>query len=353
MVPDRSGSVTPSDGTAIEFQDVGKRFGNHADPVLDGVTLRIGAGEIVGVIGPSGAGKSTLARLINGLERPTAGRVLVHGRDHGRAREKELNALRTTIGMIFQQFNLFNSRTVEGNVGFGLQVAGVPAAQRRERVAELLEFVGIADKAKAWPTALSGGQKQRVGIARALATSPSILIADEATSALDPQTTTDTLELLRRINSDLGTTIVVITHEMDVVREVCSRVAVLSAGRLVDHGDVYDVFDRPHSEVTRGLVRHAVAGTPDEKRLAVLRRRHPGLLVTVDIRDTPDQFDLPTLAVRHGAAASVIHGGIVDLGGRPFGALTYELTGDPAGVTEVLTGSRSAAGVVVHDVVAS
>ncbi|MGC5249078.1 methionine ABC transporter ATP-binding protein [Gordonia sp. DT219] len=345
-VATRGPDVTPA---AVEFIGVAKRFGKNAPNVLDDVSLRIGTGEIVGIIGPSGAGKSTLARLINGLERPTTGQVLVDGRDHGTAREHELNELRTRIGMVFQQFNLFNSRTVAGNVGFALQVAGVAKSRRRARVAELLEFVGIADRAKAWPSALSGGQKQRVGIARALATSPSILIADEATSALDPQTTDDILKLLRRINSDLGTTIVVITHEMDVVREVCARVAVLADGRLVDHGEVYDVFAHPHSAVTRGLVRHAVAGVPDTDLLDTLRARHHGRLLTVEIRDDSARFDLPALAAAHGGSASVIHGGIADLGGRPFGALTYEVTAADDAIEQIVDESRSAPGVVVHE----
>ena len=256
--------------------------------------------------------------------------------------------------MIFQQFNLFNSRTVAGNVDFALQVAGVPKGRRRSRIDELLDFVGIADKASAWPAALSGGQKQRVGIARALASSPSILIADEATSALDPQTTADTLKLLRRINSDLGTTIVVITHEMDVVREVCASVAVLDHGRLVDHGDVYSVFDRPSSEVTRGLIRHAVAGVPDGDLLDTLRDRHAGRLVTVSIRDRATAgIDLPALATRYGTSSTVIHGGITDLAGRPFGALTYEITGEPGGVASVLDEAGRLDGVVVHGQVAA
>ncbi|GAB21747.1 putative ABC transporter ATP-binding protein [Gordonia polyisoprenivorans NBRC 16320 = JCM 10675] len=334
---------------AVEFVDVAKRFGKDAPAVLDGISLRIDAGEIVGIIGPSGAGKSTLARLINGLERPTSGHVLVDGRDHGGARERELNAFRTQIGMIFQQFNLFNSRTVAGNVGFALQVAGVPKSARQQRINELLEFVGIADKAKAWPSALSGGQKQRVGIARALASSPSILIADEATSALDPQTTDDTLKLLRRINSDLGTTIVVITHEMDVVREVCGKVAVLADGRLVDHGELYEVFAHPRSEVTRSLLRHAVSGVPDADTLTALRSRHSGRLVTVEVRDDAARVDLTGAVARAGGTASVIHGGIADLGGRPFGALTYEVHAPDSALDEIVDESRTATGIVVHE----
>lgn len=341
--------------TAIDFVGVSKRFGKPrrggtAGPtVLDGIDLSVGSGEIVGIIGPSGAGKSTLARLINGLERPTDGKVLVHGVDHSRASEHELNRLRTDIGMIFQQFNLFGSRTVAGNIDFALKVGGMPKTQRRGRIDELLDFVGIADKADQWPAALSGGQKQRVGIARALATSPSILIADEATSALDPQTTSDTLALLRRINSDLGTTIVVITHEMDVVRDVCESVAVLDHGRLVDHGDAYSVFESPASEITRGLLKHAVAGVPDADALATLRARHPGLLATALVRDGNDAaFDLPTAVAVRGGRSTVIADGISDIAGRPFGALTYEITGGANPVDAVREHLRGIDGVVVH-----
>ncbi|MGW0453866.1 MULTISPECIES: methionine ABC transporter ATP-binding protein [Gordonia] len=349
------GSSAGSD-TAIDFVGVSKRFDKSGPKVLDGIDLSVRSGEIVGIIGPSGAGKSTLARLINGLERPTSGQVFVHGAEHSRASERELNRLRTDIGMIFQQFNLFNSRTVAGNVDFALKVAHFAKDKRRSRIDELLDFVGSADKADQWPAALSGGQKQRVGIARALATSPSILIADEATSALDPQTTSDTLKLLRRINSDLGTTIVVITHEMDVVRDVCESVAVLDRGRLVDHGDVYSVFEHPTSDVTRGLLRHAVAGVPDADTLATLRARHPGLLATVSVRDDAAAsghqdatFDLPAAVAEHGARSTVIAGGISDIAGRPFGALTYEITGDAPSVDAARAQLVRIDGVVVHE----
>ncbi|HEY9290544.1 MAG TPA: methionine ABC transporter ATP-binding protein, partial [Microlunatus sp.] len=214
---------------------------------VDDVDLEINSGEITGVIGYSGAGKSTLVRLINALERPTSGSVLLDGVDLGQLTERELNRVRADVGMIFQQFNLFASRTVAGNVGYPLKLAGLGRADRDARVAELLEFVGLSDRAGAYPSQLSGGQKQRVGIARALATRPKLLLADEATSALDPETTADVLELLRRINRDLGTTIVVITHEMEVVRSICDRVVVMEQGRIVEQGTVFDTFARPRS----------------------------------------------------------------------------------------------------------
>ncbi|MFD1048784.1 methionine ABC transporter ATP-binding protein, partial [Kibdelosporangium lantanae] len=220
----------------IEFRGVGKTFGSVT--ALDGVDLTIDAGEIYAVIGHSGAGKSTLVRLINALERPTTGSVLVDGVDITDLPERRLRAVRLGIGMVFQQFNLLRSRTVFGNVAYPLKIAGWNKEDRRKRVAELLNFVGIADRAWHYPDQLSGGQKQRVGIARALATNPKILLADESTSALDPETTGEVLRLLRRVNQEFGVTIVVITHEMEVVREIADRVAVLQDGRVIEHGPV-------------------------------------------------------------------------------------------------------------------
>lgn len=205
---------------------------------LSGVSLSIAPGQIYAIIGGSGAGKSTAVRMINALERPTAGPVIVEGTDITGLSAKRIRAMRTRIGMVFQQFNLMNSRTVYANVEFALATAGWPKADRRNRIAELLHFVGLAEKAWEYPRQLSGGQKQRVGIARALAANPTILLADEATSALDPQTTNDVLALLKRVNEEFDITVVVITHEMDVVRKIADRVAVLDRGRLVEEGDV-------------------------------------------------------------------------------------------------------------------
>ncbi len=215
-----------------------------APPVvaLDDVSLQIAAGEVCGVIGYSGAGKSTLLRLINALEIPTTGAVEIDGTDITRLPERQLRSLRSDIGMIFQQFNLFDSRTVAGNIAYPLEVAGRPRNEIRHRVAELLDFVGLAARANAYPEQLSGGQKQRVGIARALATSPRILLADEATSALDPDTTQEVLALLRRVNRELGVTIVLITHEMDVIRVIADRVVVMEGGRVIESGSVFDVL---------------------------------------------------------------------------------------------------------------
>ncbi|MDN6387657.1 MAG: methionine ABC transporter ATP-binding protein, partial [Corynebacterium sp.] len=211
-----------SNGTAVEFRNVGKVFtqGKNRITALEDVSITVPSGSIVGIIGYSGAGKSTLVRQINGLDKPTSGQVLLDGRDIVPLKESELRKIRRDIGMIFQQFNLLSSRTVAGNIAYPLKLQGMPKAEREARVTELLDFVGLSDKGRSYPEQLSGGQKQRVGIARALATNPSLLLADEATSALDPTTTREVLELLRKVNEDLGITIVVITHEMEVVRTI-------------------------------------------------------------------------------------------------------------------------------------
>jgi D-methionine transport system ATP-binding protein len=321
---------TPSD-TMIRFRDVTKVFGTGSSAVaaVDGVTLDIKAGEIFGVIGYSGAGKSTLVRLINALEPVTSGSVVVDGDQVSALPERELRTVRASIGMIFQQFNLLSSRTVAGNVAYALKVAGWDKPRREARVAELLEFVGLSDKAKAYPSQLSGGQKQRVGIARALATSPKILLADEATSALDPETTRDVLALLRRVNAELGVTIVVITHEMDVVRSTCHRVAVMEHGKVVEVGDVYDVFSSPRATATKKFVGTALRDRPGPEALERLRRRHPGRLVTVGVHeDGTSGASLTRLLREHGLDGSVVFGGISEIGERPFGSLTLELVGE-------------------------
>ncbi|HEU4323613.1 MAG TPA: ATP-binding cassette domain-containing protein [Roseiflexaceae bacterium] len=228
--------------------------GPSALAALDGVSLHVPAGAIFGVLGQSGAGKSTLIRCVNMLERPTAGSVLVDGQEMTTLSDAELRAARQRIGMIFQHFNLLSSRTVADNVAFPLEViGGVGRAERRARVAELLGLVGLSDKAGAYPAQLSGGQKQRVGIARALAGAPSVLLSDEATSALDPQTTATILDLLRHLNRQLGLTVLLITHEMSVVRQICDHVAILHAGRVVEQGSVRELLARPDSRLTAAL----------------------------------------------------------------------------------------------------
>jgi D-methionine transport system ATP-binding protein len=240
----------------IVLEHVSKTFeteGGCVEAVRD-ADLRIGRGEVYGVIGFSGAGKSTLVRCINLLERPTSGRVFVEGAELTGLPERELRKARKKIGMIFQQFNLFASRTTAENIAYPLRGAGLDKEGIERKVRELLNLVGLEDKERAYPSQLSGGQKQRVAIARALANDPGILLCDEATSSLDPQTTLSILKLLKDLNVKLGLTIVVITHEMQVIKEICGRVAVMENGRIVEEGDVFSVFADPKQPITRDFI---------------------------------------------------------------------------------------------------
>ncbi|MBQ8947293.1 MAG: ATP-binding cassette domain-containing protein [Lachnospiraceae bacterium] len=240
----------------IEVLHLSKTFSQKGMTVeaLKDINLTIEQGDIYGIIGMSGAGKSTLVRCLNFLETPTEGRILVEGEDLGQLSEKELRAKRTRIAMIFQSFNLLMQKSVLDNVAFPLRLAGVKKSEARKKAKEFLQVVGLEEKAKAYPAQLSGGQQQRVAIARALASDPRILLCDEATSALDPQTTAQILELLSRINRDYGITIVVITHQMAVIREICNKVAIIENGILVENGAVRDIFDNPRSRAARELI---------------------------------------------------------------------------------------------------
>ena len=240
----------------IELKHLGKIYSSASGSVeaLKDVNLTIADGEIFGIIGLSGAGKSTLVRCINLLERPTSGEVWVDGQNLTALSQKELLQVRRQIGMIFQGFNLLEQRTVLRNICFPLEISGTPKAQAKSRAEELLKIVGLADKAQSYPSQLSGGQKQRVAIARALATNPRYLLCDEATSALDPNTTRSILELLREINKTLGVTIIVITHEMKVIDQICDRVAVIDKSCIAEEGKVAEVFTNPQSDIARELV---------------------------------------------------------------------------------------------------
>ena len=240
----------------IRVENVSKIYTGKQGTVeaVKDVSLEISRGEIFGVIGFSGAGKSTLIRLLNGLETVTSGHIYINEKDITTLKRKELLKERQKIAMIFQHFNLLWSRTVEENIAFSLEIAGVPKAERKAKVAELIDLVGLTGREKSYPSQLSGGQKQRVGIARALANDPEVLLCDEATSALDPKTTKDILKLLVEINQELGLTIVLITHEMHVVRQICHRVAVMEEGRVVESGEVIEVFKNPQRPITKQFV---------------------------------------------------------------------------------------------------
>ncbi|KMT22415.1 methionine ABC transporter ATP-binding protein [Clostridium cylindrosporum] len=246
--------------TIIQIKNVSKVFKNKGNTVeaLKNVNISVSKGDIFGVIGFSGAGKSTLIRLVNLLEKPTSGEVIVNGKNLARLRASELRSSRKNIGMIFQQFNLLNSKTVYENIALPLILNNTPKEEINKRVYDLLEFVGLRDKANTYPSKLSGGQKQRIGIARALATSPSILLCDEATSALDPKTTQSILSLLKRVNRELGITILIITHEMNVIRDICNKVAVMENGEVIEQGEVLEVFGNPKKETTKNFVQTVI-----------------------------------------------------------------------------------------------
>lgn len=340
--------------TIVSFSNVSKTFpptqrGSAPLVAIDSVDLDIQAGEIFGIIGYSGAGKSTLVRLINALEPATSGRIEVKGAEITGQPERRLRALRLGIGMIFQQFNLFSSKTVWGNIEYPLQVAGIKQPERNARISDLLNFVGLADKAASYPDQLSGGQKQRVGIARALATSPDILLADEATSALDPETTQEVLALLRQVNEQFGTTIVVITHEMEVIKSIAHRVAVMDAGRIIEVGPVFDIFSDPQTEASRRFVSTVVQAVPTPDELALLRVRHPGRIVTLSFRDGNDSQSSVFLELgRRAVGFELIYGGINDIQGRTFGHLTLALTGPDDVIDQAIASIESF--VVVSEV---
>lgn len=278
--------------------------------------------------------------MINGLDTPTSGELLLDGTNIVGMPERSIRTLRRKIGMIFQQFNLFSSRTAAGNIAYPLKLAGVDKQQREQRVAELLEFVGLADKGNNYPEQLSGGQKQRVGIARALANNPSLLLADEATSALDPETTQDVLKLLRKVNKELGITIVVITHEMDVVRSIADRVAVMENGRVVEHGSVFEVFSNPKTPVAQRFVSTSLRNTPDQVESSDLLA-HEGRLFTITLTEESGFFSASARATNAGVGVSIVHGGMTTLQKHSFGKVTVRLTG-PADAIEEFYQSVSA-----------
>lgn len=317
-------------GTRIVFQGVSKVFDTDVLAV-DNVTLTVEPGEILGVIGYSGAGKSTLVRLINGLDAPTSGSLTLDGEEIVGKSEAQLRPLRRKIGMIFQQFNLFDSRTALGNVEYPLALTGVK--NRRQRALELLDFVGLSDRVKSYPEQLSGGQKQRVGIARALANDPSLLLADEATSALDPETTHEVLGLLRKINLELGITVVIITHEMDVVRSIADKVAVMESGKVVEYGTTYDVFSNPQTPVAQRFVASSLRNTPDEVEASDLLA-HEGRLFTINLTEDSGFFSAASELSDAGVSINVVHGGVTTMQQRSFGKITVRLSGDAAAIAE-------------------
>ena len=319
----------------IELTHVSKDFGKGQQEVhaVRDVSLSIDKGEIFGIIGFSGAGKSTLVRCINLLERPTAGTVMVDNKDLTALSARELRQARKKIGMIFQHFNLMPSRTVAGNVAYSMRGSGLSRKETADKVAHLLELVGIGDKANAYPSQLSGGQKQRVTIARALANDPNVLLCDEATSALDPQTTRSILHLLKHLNETLGITIVLITHEMAVVKEICSRVAVMEHGKVVEEGDVYDIFANPQQPITRKFIASSSTLGKADKMIAdgsPLMEVKPGeKLVRLTFRqDSVGDSVISKISRKFHANLNIVLANVDVLQGHPLGAMVAVIGGD-------------------------
>ena len=309
---------------------------------LKGINLEIARGEIYGIIGLSGAGKSTLVRCINMLERPTAGKVIVDGQDMTTLTESQLREARKSIGMIFQHFNLLSSATVYDNIAFPLKLSGTSDADIAKKVRPLLELVGLKDKANQYPSQLSGGQKQRVGIARALANDPKILLCDEATSALDPQTTKSILDLIKVINENLSLTVVVITHEMQVVKEICDKVAVISDGIIAEQGSVLDVFTNPRHEITKEFISVLLSNElPAAFRgNEVSQDRTPGSLLLLRLIFLGDRADDPILATMirtcAGLECTMLFGNLDEIHGVPFGRFIIGLSGSDEAINSAL-----------------
>ena len=306
----------------IELKDLNKSFKVAKEELhaVRDVDLTIEDGDIYGIIGFSGAGKSTLVRCINLLERPTSGSVLIDGVDLTKLNGKELREARKNIGMIFQQFNLLSQRTVEANIRYPLEIGGVSKSDADARVKELLELVDLTEKAKAYPAQLSGGQKQRVAIARALASDPKIILCDEATSALDPITTRSILDLLKSLNEKLGVTIVVITHEMHVVEQICHHVAVMSEGQIMEKGSVHDVFLKPQSETARKLIE------PSDGQTSLANREN-----TLRLAFTGDESGDPVISdmtLKCGVMVNILAANTEEIGGKTFGQMLIELPKD-------------------------
>ena len=306
----------------IELHDISVSFRSkgHEVQAVRNATLRIAAGEIYGIVGASGAGKSTLLRTINLLERPTQGRVVLDGRDITQLQGAELRRERGKIGMIFQHFNLMHTCTVFENVAFTLEVAGRTREQIRQRVPELLRLVGLEDKAHAYPAQLSGGQKQRVGIARAIANDPQVLLCDEPTSALDLETSASILELLEEINRRLGITMVLISHEMHVIKKVCTRVAVMNRGEIIEEGDVHDIFAQPKHAFTQQLVEHTFdLELPQRLKESVVGRGT--LLKMLFLGEPAGHPVLSEVTRRFGVSVNILHGKIEYINQRPVGLM--------------------------------
>jgi D-methionine transport system ATP-binding protein len=317
----------------IQLKDIDVTFNNEGKTIeaVKDISIDVQKGDVYGIIGYSGAGKSTLVRVINLLQRPTAGSVIVNKQDMLKLSAKELRAARKNIGMIFQHFNLMNSLTVYGNIDFPLRDSKLSKKERKEKVEHLLDLVGLADRANNYPSQLSGGQKQRVGIARALANDPEILISDEATSALDPKTTTEILDLLGRLNKQLGITVVIITHEMDAIKQICNRVAVMEEGKLIEEGDLLTIFGNPQKKLTKDFVDTStqVKSALDEIKSSGIVNDLQGRLIQLKFTgDVTNEPIVVGLYKRFNVSASILFSNMERLSGTTIGIMVLALTGD-------------------------
>ncbi|MCB7069872.1 methionine ABC transporter ATP-binding protein [Caldibacillus sp. 210928-DFI.2.22] len=320
----------------INVQNITKVFTTKSGPLtaVNHVNFTIDEGEIFGIIGYSGAGKSTLIRMFNGLETPTEGSLTIADKDITNIRGKELRLARREIGMIFQHFNLLWSRTVRGNISFPLEIAGVPKALREKRVENLIKLVGLEGREDAYPSQLSGGQKQRVGIARALANNPKVLLCDEATSALDPQTTDAILDLLVDINRKLGLTIILITHEMHVIRKICHRVAVMDSGKIVEIAPVLDIFRHPKEEITKRFIGQVTEPEETKETIDHLLEKYPdGKIAKLSfIGDVAEQAIITRLIRELPVTVNILQGKVSQTRNGAYGTLFIRIEGNPSDI---------------------
>lgn len=321
-----------SDKTIISFENLSKRYEKKGQifVALDNVTFKVNKGDVYGLIGFSGAGKSTLLRMVNALETPTEGKVFVKGVDLTTLKEGKLREIRKDIGMIFQEFNLLETKTVFDNIAIPLVLRHESKQKIKSRVEELLKFVGLEDKAKALPGELSGGQKQRVGIARALATEPEILLCDEATSALDPDTTESILNLLARVNKELNVTILFVTHTIRVVQKLCNKVAILEHGKLVENGSVIDIFSKPKSTIAKRFVETVIPSKIPESIVAELKKYEANYKVIRIFFHAEHATDdvIWQINAKLGVHTNVMFASVTELQGRVLSIITLQLTGN-------------------------
>uniref|UniRef100_UPI00402AC7BE methionine ABC transporter ATP-binding protein n=1 Tax=Succinivibrio sp. TaxID=2053619 RepID=UPI00402AC7BE len=329
---DVTANTVNSDKTIISFENLSKRYEKKGQTfvALDNVTFKVNKGDVYGLIGFSGAGKSTLLRMVNALETPTEGKVFVKGVDLTSLKESKLREIRKDIGMIFQEFNLLETKTVFDNIAIPLMLRHDNKQKIKARVEELLKFVGLEDKAKALPGELSGGQKQRVGIARALATEPEILLCDEATSALDPDTTESILNLLARVNKELNVTILFVTHTIRVVQKLCNKVAILEHGKLVENGSVIDIFSKPKSTIAKRFVETVIPSKIPESIVAELKKYEANYKVIRIFFHAEHATDdvIWQINAKLGVHTNVMFASVTELQGRVLSIITLQLTGN-------------------------